>query len=164
MKAIRSAARPEPSQTTTGTGGSSVTYSKTERIVFVPPSITNATIGILLCISVIERLCQLFGDWRTVISETDIHGCNFKLEMYFSSLLRKTISAPYRPPVPLSTSKKYACRLFRTAYLDLKSFDECQFRRWSIYGRLYVIKNKIYPHHGDERQSYVISPPRPTSS
>jgi len=51
IKAIRSAARPEPSQTTTGTGGSSVTYSKTARIVLVPPSITNATTGMLLCVS-----------------------------------------------------------------------------------------------------------------
>lgn len=52
---MRSATRPEPSQTTTGTGGSSVTYSKTERIVFVPPSITNATMGILQCMSVIKK-------------------------------------------------------------------------------------------------------------
>lgn len=51
MKAMRSAARPEPSQTTTGTGGSSVTYSRTARIVFVPPSMTSATTGILLCVS-----------------------------------------------------------------------------------------------------------------
>lgn len=51
INAMRSAARPEPSQTTTGTGGLSVTYSKTERIVFVPPSMTNATTGILLCTS-----------------------------------------------------------------------------------------------------------------
>ena len=50
---MRSAARPEPSQTTTGTGGSSVTYSKTDLIVFVPPSITSATTGILLCVSAI---------------------------------------------------------------------------------------------------------------
>lgn len=49
---MRSAARPDPSQTTTGTGGTSVTYSNTERIVFVPPSITNATTGMLLCVSV----------------------------------------------------------------------------------------------------------------
>lgn len=48
MNAMISAALPEPSQTTTGTGGSSVTYSKTDRIVFVPPSITKATTGILL--------------------------------------------------------------------------------------------------------------------
>lgn len=46
MKAMRSAARPEPSQTTTGTGGSSVTYSNTARMVFVPPSITRHTSGI----------------------------------------------------------------------------------------------------------------------
>lgn len=46
MKAMRSAARPDPSQTTTGTGGSSVTYSNTALIVFVPPSITTQTIGI----------------------------------------------------------------------------------------------------------------------
>lgn len=54
IKAMRSAARPDPSQTTTGTGGTSVTYSKTDRIVFVPPSITNATTGMLLCVSVIN--------------------------------------------------------------------------------------------------------------
>lgn len=43
-----SAARPVPSQTTTGTGGSSVTYSRTDLTVLVPPSITNATTGMLL--------------------------------------------------------------------------------------------------------------------
>lgn len=43
---MRSAARPEPSHTTTGTGGSSVTYSSTARMVFVPPSITRHTNGI----------------------------------------------------------------------------------------------------------------------
>lgn len=43
---MRSAALPEPSQTTTGTGGSSVTYSKTALIVLVPPSMTRQTIGI----------------------------------------------------------------------------------------------------------------------
>lgn len=52
IKAMISAARPEPSHTTTGTGGSSVTYSRTDRTVFVPPSITNATTGILLCVSI----------------------------------------------------------------------------------------------------------------
>lgn len=46
IKAMRSAARPEPSQTTTGTGGSSVTYSNTALIVLVPPSITKQTRGI----------------------------------------------------------------------------------------------------------------------
>lgn len=45
MNAIKSAARPEPSQTTIGTGGSSVTYSNTARIVLVPPSMTKHTIG-----------------------------------------------------------------------------------------------------------------------
>lgn len=42
-----SAARPEPSHTTTGTGGVSVTYSSTARIVFIPPSITKQTTGVL---------------------------------------------------------------------------------------------------------------------
>lgn len=46
-KAIKSAALPEPSQTTTGTGGTSVTYSNTALIVFVPPSITRQTTGVL---------------------------------------------------------------------------------------------------------------------
>lgn len=49
-KAMRSAARPEPSQTTTGTGGTSVTYSKTARIVLIPPSITKHTTGVLQCV------------------------------------------------------------------------------------------------------------------
>ncbi len=44
--ASRSAALPVPSQTTTGTGGVSVTYSNTARIVFVPPSITRHTKGV----------------------------------------------------------------------------------------------------------------------
>lgn len=48
---MRSAARPEPSQTTTGTGGVSVTYSKTALIVFVPPSITKQTTGVLECVT-----------------------------------------------------------------------------------------------------------------
>lgn len=47
MKAIRSAALPEPSHTTTGTGGVSVTYSNTAFIVWVPPSITKQTTGVL---------------------------------------------------------------------------------------------------------------------
>lgn len=46
-KAIKSAALPEPSHTTTGTGGTSVTYSNTALIVFVPPSITRQTTGVL---------------------------------------------------------------------------------------------------------------------
>lgn len=49
--AMRSAARPDPSQTTTGTGGVSVTYSKTARIVFVPPSMTKHTTGVLECVT-----------------------------------------------------------------------------------------------------------------
>lgn len=52
--AIRSAARPEPSQTTTGTGGLSVTYSSTALIVFVPPSITKQTTGVLECVTKME--------------------------------------------------------------------------------------------------------------
>ena len=43
---MRSAARPVPSQTTTGTGGVAVTYSNIARIVFVPPSITRQTNGV----------------------------------------------------------------------------------------------------------------------
>lgn len=52
MKAIKSAALPEPSHTTTGTGGSSVTYSNTALIVLVPPSITRQTIGMGLWVTV----------------------------------------------------------------------------------------------------------------
>lgn len=51
-KAIKSAARPDPSHTTTGTGGVSVTYSKTALIVFVPPSITKQTTGVLEWVTV----------------------------------------------------------------------------------------------------------------
>lgn len=47
------------------------------------------------------------------------HGCNFKHDMNFSNLRRRISSAPYFPCVPLSTSKKYACRLFNTANFDL---------------------------------------------
>lgn len=50
MNASRSAARPEPSQTTTGTGGVSVTYSNTALMVLVPPSITKHTTGVLQCV------------------------------------------------------------------------------------------------------------------
>lgn len=50
--AIKSAARPEPSQITTGTGGVSVTYSKTALIVLVPPSITKQTTGVLECVTI----------------------------------------------------------------------------------------------------------------
>lgn len=45
---MRSAARPLPAQTMTGTGGLSVTYSNTALIVFIPPSSTTQTIGILI--------------------------------------------------------------------------------------------------------------------
>ena len=60
--AIKSAARPEPSHTTTGTGGVSVTYSNTARIVFVPPSITKHTTGVLEWVTVNEKL--LIGHFR----------------------------------------------------------------------------------------------------
>lgn len=48
-----------------------------------------------------------------------LHGCSLRFETYFSNFLRKINSAPYFPCVPLSTSKKYACRLFSTANFDL---------------------------------------------
>lgn len=51
----------------------------------------------------------------------NLHGYNLCLDMYFSSLRLKMISAPYLATVPLSTSKKYACRLFRAAILDLST-------------------------------------------
>lgn len=51
---MRSAARPDPSQTTTGTGGVSVTYSKTALIVFVPPSMTRHTTGVLECVTMMQ--------------------------------------------------------------------------------------------------------------
>lgn len=47
VKAIKSAALPEPSHTTTGTGGVSETYSNTALMVWVPPSITKQTTGVL---------------------------------------------------------------------------------------------------------------------
>lgn len=66
--------------------------------------------------------------------------------MYFSNFRRKMISAPYFPCVPLSTSKKYAWRLFRTAslllsklkhFIGLKSFFFRQKIKtkscWNIY-------------------------------
>lgn len=209
--AMRSAARPEPSQTTTGTGGVSVTYSKTARIVFVPPSMTRHTTGVLECVTekkmqinikrtetkksfisieqqkrrlkknwkrpmshrtfrlhIVKTLESFQLEWRTIelLSCTwykqsnwimniqwqtklgkwchvkmfkqqqkqqcshkhfhqqfsvaiNSHGCNFRLDMNFSNFLRKISSAPYFPCVPLSTSKKYACRLFNTANFDL---------------------------------------------
>lgn len=52
---MRSAARPEPSHMTTGTGGVSVTYSKTALMVFVPPSITKQTTGVLECVTIIFK-------------------------------------------------------------------------------------------------------------
>ena len=42
---MRSAALPVPSQTTTGTGGVSVTYSSTARMVLVPPSMTRLIVA-----------------------------------------------------------------------------------------------------------------------
>lgn len=54
-KAIKSAARPEPSHTTTGTGGVSVTYSNTDLIVFMPPSITKQTTGVQECVTVTKK-------------------------------------------------------------------------------------------------------------
>lgn len=45
VNANRSAALPLPSHTTTGTGGESVTYSNTERIVLAPPSNTTHITG-----------------------------------------------------------------------------------------------------------------------
>lgn len=58
IKAMRSAALPEPSQTTTGTGGSSVTYSSTALIVFAPPSITKQTIGMGLWVTEKKTVVQ----------------------------------------------------------------------------------------------------------
>ena len=46
---MRSAARPVPSQTTSGTGGVAVTYSNIARILCVPPSITRQTNGVENC-------------------------------------------------------------------------------------------------------------------
>lgn len=66
-----------------------------------------------LCIS--SYMLYVYSIW----SEVHLHGCNFKLDMNFSNFLRRMSSAPYFPCVPLSTSKKYACRLFNTANFDL---------------------------------------------
>lgn len=118
IKAMRSAALPEPSQTTTGTGGSSVTYSSTALMVLVPPSITRQTMGIGLCVTVIIRQLILLTRFTT---KFNLQGYNLCLDMYFSSLRLKMISAPYLATVPLSTSRKYACRLFKAAILDLST-------------------------------------------
>lgn len=50
----------------------------------------------------------------------NLHGCSFKFDMNFSSLRRSINSAPYLACVPLSTSRKYAWRLFSTASFDLE--------------------------------------------
>ena len=76
---MRSAARPEPSHTTTGTGGTSVTYSKTDRIVFVPPSITNATTGILLCVSTIINL--------PLRRLSELNGVHLRFDTYTAAIL-----------------------------------------------------------------------------
>ncbi len=47
VNAIKSAALPLPSQTTTGTGGLSWTFTRTLCMVLVPPSITKQTNGIV---------------------------------------------------------------------------------------------------------------------
>lgn len=62
--------------------------------------------------------CCLFPD--CVFDLGNLHGCSFKFEMNFSSLRRSINSAPYLACVPLSTSRKYAWRLFSTANFDLK--------------------------------------------
>lgn len=49
-----------------------------------------------------------------------LHGYSLCFDIYFSSLRLRIISAPYFPTVPLSTSRKYACLLFKAAVLDLK--------------------------------------------
>lgn len=79
MKAMMSAARPEPSHTTTGTGGSSVTYSRTDLMVLVPPSMTRATTGMLLCVSkrvIILRVSKSF--------DSEVPSC-FKTYMVVAS-------------------------------------------------------------------------------
>ena len=76
--AIKSAARPDPSHTTTGTGGESVTYSSTERIVCIPPSITTHTKGMEQCV-------------RTGNSWPDMYFSSFRLSAQCSDVTQPSI-------------------------------------------------------------------------
>lgn len=60
----------------------------------------------------------------TVFIHKYSQGCSFCAAMYFSSFRLSTISAPYLPTEPLSTRRKYACRLFRTASFDLEEKEK----------------------------------------
>lgn len=114
IKAIRSAARPEPSQITTGTGGSSVTYSKTARIVFVPPSITKATTGMLLCVSESNNNeSEILKNYR---NSAPIDLCNTHM---VAILNLKCISLIfYEEQFLHHTERQYHCLLIRSKHVD----------------------------------------------
>lgn len=83
---MRSAARPDPSQTTTGTGGVSVTYSKTALIVFVPPSMTRHTTGVLECVTMMQiEIKQKKTEKREEMNESacieQVHLCVCKIKI-----------------------------------------------------------------------------------
>ena len=102
--AIRSAALPVPSQTTTGTGGVSVTYSRTARMVLVPPSMTSNHTKKM----VREKDAFPMGDCTLTrhTSGVEKFAESLCVDMNFSSFLLRAISAPYFPTVPLSTRRK----------------------------------------------------------
>lgn len=78
-----------------------------------------------------------------------LQGCNFKLDMYFSNFLLRMISAPYFAWVPLSTSRKYAWRLFSTANLELARRKK---RRKNISGQLELpSSNAICQHSASDK-------------
>lgn len=84
------------------------------------------------------------------------HGCNFWFEMYFSNFRRRMISAPYFPCVPLSTSKKYAWRLLRTASLLLLKMKhliglESLFRKSFKYVCRNIYLGELMLWHGTSR-------------
>lgn len=84
-----------------------------------------------------------------------LHGCNFRLEINFSNFRRNISSAPYFPWVPLSTSKKYAWRLFKTANFDLCIWSKRKKRKWSInrdevnYVNCHQLKSNSFKRNSD---------------
>lgn len=59
VKDNKSAALPLPSQITTGTGGLSCTFTSTVWMVFVPPSITRQTSGIVWWFCKVTKIIEI---------------------------------------------------------------------------------------------------------
>lgn len=81
----------------------------------------------------------------------NLHGCNFWFDMYFSNFRLRIISAPYFPCVPLSTSRKYAWRLFNTANFDL-FLEELDFWMFDIFFKeIRIYLGELILWHGTSR-------------